>query len=107
MKQPYEKPTTPTTAEAPTPQHVWEIFHKQNDVESLKRAFMHYLEYILMKDFYSASDFDKFKAFSFAIRERLIERWLVTQRTYYRSNAKRVYYLSMEFLIGRVMTTVS
>jgi starch phosphorylase len=40
-------------------------------------------------------------AFSHVIRDRLIERWMETQRNYYRHDAKRVYYLSMEFLIGR------
>ena len=37
---------------------------------------------------------------AYAVRERLIERWKETMRSYYRSDAKRVYYLSMEFLTG-------
>jgi starch phosphorylase len=40
-------------------------------------------------------------AFSHVVRDRLIERWMETQRGYYRHDEKRVYYLSMEFLIGR------
>lgn len=38
-----------------------------------------------------------------AIRDRLIERWLQSQRHYYRDPVRRVYYLSMEFLPGRFM----
>jgi len=38
------------------------------------------------------------------VRERLIERWMETMRSYYRSDTKRVYYLSMEFLTGRLLT---
>ena len=37
------------------------------------------------------------------MRDRLIERSMETKRSYYRSDAKRVYYLSMEFLIGRML----
>jgi len=37
-------------------------------------------------------------------RDRLIQRWMETMRSYYRSDAKRVYYLSMEFLTGRLLS---
>jgi starch phosphorylase len=37
------------------------------------------------------------------VRERLIEGWMETMRSYYRTDAKRVYYLSMEFLTGRLL----
>jgi starch phosphorylase len=38
------------------------------------------------------------------VRERLIERWMETMRSYYRSDSKRVYYFSLEFLTGRQLT---
>ena len=38
------------------------------------------------------------------MRERLIERWMETMRSYYASDAKRVYYFSMEFLTGRLLS---
>ena len=43
----------------------------------------------------------RFQAISRSIRDLLVQRWLMTKATYYRENPKRVYYLSMEFLIGR------
>ncbi|HTW64259.1 MAG TPA: glycogen/starch/alpha-glucan phosphorylase [Bryobacteraceae bacterium] len=44
---------------------------------------------------------ERFEAFARAVRDVLSERWLRTKDTYARQNPKRVYYLSMEFLIGR------
>jgi len=44
---------------------------------------------------------DRFEAVAHAVRDVLSNRWVLTEKTYDRSNAKRVYYLSMEFLIGR------
>jgi starch phosphorylase len=44
---------------------------------------------------------DRFEAFARSIRDVMSQRWVATEDTYTRENAKRVYYLSMEFLIGR------
>jgi starch phosphorylase len=44
---------------------------------------------------------ERFEAFSRSIRDILAQRWVLTKNTYERENAKRIYYLSMEFLIGR------
>jgi starch phosphorylase len=44
---------------------------------------------------------ERFEAFARSVRDILSQRWLLTERTYARQNPKRVYYLSMEFLLGR------
>jgi starch phosphorylase len=44
---------------------------------------------------------ERFEAFARSVRDILSRRWIDTENTYARENAKRVYYLSMEFLIGR------
>ena len=44
---------------------------------------------------------DRFEAFARSGRDVLSQRWTLTQDTYARKDAKRIYYLSMEFLIGR------
>ena len=44
---------------------------------------------------------DRFEAFARSGRDVLSQRWALTQETYARKDAKRIYYLSMEFLIGR------
>ena len=47
---------------------------------------------------------ERFEAVSHSIRDVLAQRWTLTRSTYAKTNAKRVYYLSMEFLIGRSLT---
>ena len=51
-----------------------------------------------------ASPRERFEAFSRAMRDILAQRWVLTKTTYERQNAKRIYYLSLEFLIGRSLT---
>src|ERR1700684_2603611 len=48
-----------------------------------------------------ASARERFEAFSSSVRDILAQRWVLTKNTYERENPKRIYYLSMEFLIGR------
>ena len=51
----------------------------------------------------SASARDKFEAIARSVRDVLSQRWLKTEQTYQERNAKRVYYLSLEFLMGRAL----
>ena len=44
---------------------------------------------------------ERFEAFARSVRDVLAQRWVLTKKTYERENPKRIYYLSMEFLIGR------
>jgi len=52
-------------------------------------------------DVEAAAARDRFEAFAHSVRDILSQRWVLTEKTYERQNAKRLYYLSMEFLIGR------
>jgi len=52
-------------------------------------------------DLATATARDRFEALSRSVRDVLSQRWLLTERTYEKCNPKRLYYLSMEFLIGR------
>ncbi len=49
------------------------------------------------------TDRDKFEAIARAVRDLLSQRWLKTEQTSQQCNVKRVYYLSMEFLLGRAL----
>ncbi len=73
------------------------------DTESLKVSFVNHLEFSCAKDEYSATKHDCFTSLALVTRDRLIERWVETQQAYYRNDAKRVYYLSLEFLMGRTL----
>ncbi|MBI5185873.1 MAG: glycogen/starch/alpha-glucan phosphorylase [Nitrospinae bacterium] len=73
----------------------------RHEVESLKRSIEKHIVYSIAKDAVGANKYDFYNAVAYAIRDLLIERWLKTQSAYYHMKAKRVYYLSMEFLIGR------
>lgn len=72
-------------------------------VEDLRHDYEHHLRYTLVRDRYTATNRDRYFALSLAVRDRLIERWIATQQTHHRKNVKRIYYLSLEFLIGRLL----
>ena len=72
-------------------------------IEALREDFEHHLRLTLAKDRYTATDRDRYYALALAVRDRLVERWIATQQTHHKQNVKRIYYLSLEFLIGRLL----
>lgn len=76
---------------------------KLKEVENLKGAFLHNRKYSIAKDLYTATDYDNYQSLAMSIRDRLIEKWILTQQRYHDENCKRVYYLSLEFLPGRLL----
>ncbi len=74
-----------------------------NEAAAVLHSFTNHLLYSLAKDQYSATARDRFMSLALTVRDRLIERWISTQQRYYRRDAKRVYYLSAEFLMGRAL----
>lgn len=95
-------PKNAAASDVKTADNETDLFSR-TDVASLKKAFMTHIEYTLAKDSYSATKLDAFMALAYVIRDHLIERWLKTQRAYYDNDAKRIYYLSLEFLMGRTL----
>ena len=81
-----------------------ELDHPTLDADSIRRSLYNRLIYTIGKDPITATDRDWFYAAAAVVRERMIERWMETMRSYYVEDRKRVYYLSMEFLMGRAMT---
>ena len=70
---------------------------------SVYQSLGHRLVYSVGKDNAMATTRDWFYATAYMTRDQLIERWMQTMRSYYVTDAKRVYYLSMEFLMGRTL----
>ncbi len=69
----------------------------------LKSDVLRHLTYTLGKDEDHASLYDWRMALSFAVRDRIVEPWFASTRATWGQDHKRVYYLSMEFLIGRIL----
>ncbi|MCE2739684.1 MAG: glycogen/starch/alpha-glucan phosphorylase, partial [Rhodobacter sp.] len=69
----------------------------------LKSAILRHLTYTLGKDAPNASVYDWRMALSYAVRDRIVEPWFASTRRTWAEDRKRVYYLSMEFLIGRIL----
>lgn len=72
--------------------------------ETIKRAIADNLYYIQGKNESFASAYDYYMALAFTVRDRLLNRWLATTEKYFQDQAKVVYYLSAEFLLGRLLT---
>ena len=72
-------------------------------VDGLKEDYAWHLRYTLAKDDAHTTPRDRYTAFATAVRDRIVERWISTQEEYGRQNTKRVYYMSLEFLIGRLL----
>ena len=70
---------------------------------SLSNQFAEHLEFTLVKDKNTATGADAYTALSLAVRDRMVRSWLRTQKTYHDKDAKRVYYLSLEYLMGRIL----
>ncbi len=71
--------------------------------DAIKRDFAENLKFSMGVDSCCATDHHRFMALALAVRHRLIDQWLQTQRTHHDKDVKRVYYLSLEFLMGRAM----
>ena len=70
-------------------------------VEQFKQCIHHHLMSFQGRDPDRAGDPDVYRALSYALRDVLMEKWIKTQKTFYAGKMKRVYYLSLEFLVGR------
>ena len=75
----------------------------KKETETLRQSLLNNLTYGLAKDMYSATSRDKFNSLVLSVRDLSVERWIKTQQRYYDVDAKRVYYLSLEFLLGRLL----
>jgi len=82
---------------------VWKDYRRGTDTDSLRISLMNHLHYTRAKDAFSSTDHDRYLALAYAVRDRLVERWSKTQQAYYNKDAKRIYYLSLEFLLGRAL----
>ncbi|KAL3971609.1 phosducin [Sarotherodon galilaeus] len=79
------------------------------DVAEIKKTFNRHLHFTLVKDRNVATPRDYYFALAHTVRDHLVGRWIRTQQYYYETDPKRVYYLSLEFYMGRALqnTTIN
>ena len=90
-------PQKPIVYDAPTPEP------RATTVEALQAEILEKLTYWIGKDPIVARPHDWLAATIYAVRDRIMDRWMESSRETWRTSNKRVYYLSLEFLIGRLM----
>ena len=73
------------------------------DEKALRDAIHAKLTYVVGKDTDAATDHDWYCATALAVRDRIVDIWTATRRNTRQHKRKRVYYLSIEFLIGRLL----
>ncbi|MBP9887748.1 MAG: glycogen/starch/alpha-glucan phosphorylase [Leptospiraceae bacterium] len=85
---------------------LWDLMDREQSIskESLEKAFAHHLEYTVGKHRNNTNKQDIYEALSFTVRDVIVDRLNETQHNYRIKNPKRVYYLSLEFLIGRTLS---
>src|ERR1700744_6655899 len=72
--------------------------------QSMKDSILHLLKFSLAHDVHSATKRDWWLSTSKAVQERIVERMLATQAVHNQQDVRRVYYLSLEFLMGRLFS---
>ncbi len=84
---------------------LWELLDREPniDLSSLTKAFAHHLEYTVCKYRDTAHGPDIYQALAFTVRDFLIDRWNQTQTEIQKKRSRRLYYISMEFLMGRLL----
>ncbi|WP_423067365.1 glycogen/starch/alpha-glucan phosphorylase [Devosia sp. CN2-171] len=90
-------PQKPLVLDAPVPEK------RAHTVEALQAEILEKLTYSIGKDAIVARPHDWLKATILTIRDRVIDQWMESSRETWRTSNKRVYYLSLEFLIGRLL----
>ncbi|XP_019078127.1 uncharacterized protein LOC100264186 isoform X2 [Vitis vinifera] len=75
-----------------------------NDPVSLQKDILDHVEYTVARSRFSFDDFEAYQALAHSVRDRLIERWHDTQQYFKRKDPKRLYFLSLEFLMGRSLS---
>jgi glycogen phosphorylase len=75
----------------------------ERDIQDYRQHLLNQLTYTLSKDMYSATERDKYNATVLSIRAQIVNKWINSQQAYYKVDAKRLYYLSLEFLMGRLL----
>jgi len=70
-------------------------------MDSIREFYDRYLRYFLAKDTGTATIYDKYLALTYSVRSVMMDKWIETQKRYHEQNVRRVYFLSMEYVLGK------
>ncbi len=73
------------------------------DRELFKRSVLYNVKTLYRKNIEEATDQEIFQAVGYAIKDAIVDHWMTTQKEYEKKDPKIVYYMSMEFLMGRAL----
>ncbi|XP_075106371.1 uncharacterized protein LOC107783249 [Nicotiana tabacum] len=76
----------------------------KNDAVSLQKDILDHVEFTVARSRFNFDDFEAYQALAHSVRDRLIERWHDTHQYFKKKDPKRLYFLSLEFLMGRSLT---
>ena len=73
------------------------------DKETFKKSVIYNVKNVLRKTIDEATPEQAFQAVAYAVKDVIIDEWIATHKEYEKQDAKTLYYLSMEFLMGRAL----
>ena len=76
---------------------------KEINKEEVKTEIEDYVKVLFRKTIKEADQQQLFQAVSYAVKDFIVDQWMATHKTYEEKDVKTVYYLSMEFLMGRAL----
>ncbi len=82
------------------------ILTEKEKKAELKESIENYMKLLFRKNVKEASSQQMFQAVSYAVKDLVVDDWMDTHRAYEEKDAKTVYYLSMEFLMGRALGNI-
>lgn len=88
---------------------IWSKYSQQDEPtpENLQKSFVRHVIGTLARTHFNMDNFAAYQAMAYSLRDRLITQWNSTQQHHTRLDLKRVYYLSLEFLLGRSLDNVA
>ena len=79
------------------------MYNPRFEKDVFKRDVRNNVKTLFRKEVEEATPQQLFQAVSYAVKEAIIDDWLATQKQYEKDDPKTVYYMSMEFLLGRAL----
>ena len=76
------------------------------DKEEFKKSIINNCKMLYRRNIEDANDQQKFQSVAYAVKDIIIDKWIAAQKAYKKQDAKIVYYMSMEFLMGRALGNI-